>query len=407
MLRRCASAVRPYRDERPVARQAYGPSPALGATGAIRDLAPCRRGRRAPDSGHVSGDPEARSGATSRTVVGWLRGVGTLLLTVAAVEYLLLPRLVEARGEVSVLADVSAALLVPAVVLQAASLAAYTCLTQVILRGGPSLPFGIQLRIDLTGYGTSHVVPGGGATAAALRYRLMVLRGLPAEVAASLAAVQTVLAVLGLLLVATVGQLFTALRIGVNPMTLGLVVAVLVALTVGGSFLAHEPPSVRAAEPRRSDTWPRLQKARRTAEVWGRRVARVTGQSRDVLRAAPTRRRGLAWSVTNWLLDAACLWVCLAAYGEVMSPELVLSAYGVAGLVGLVPITPGGLGVVEGTLVPGLVVLGGASGPVVLGVLTWRLLQFWLPVPVAAVAWLSLRWDGGGRRSRRSVLGGW
>ena len=139
----------------------------------------------------------------------------------------------------------------------------------------------------------------------------------------------------------------------------------------------------------------------RTASAWGRRVARVTGQSRAVLRAAPTRRRGLAWSVTNWLLDAACLWVCLAAYGEVMSPELVLSAYGVAGLLGLLPVTPGGLGVIEGTLVPGLVVLGGASGPVVLGVLTWRVLQFWLPVPVAAATWLSLRLERGVPRVAR------
>ena len=295
-------------------------------------------------------------------------------------------------------------LLVPALVLQAASLAAYTCLTQVILRGGPSLTFGTQLRIDLTGYGTSHVVPGGGATAAALRYRLMVLRGLPAEVAASLAAVQTVLAVLGLLLVATLGQVGTALRIGLNPLTLGLVVAVLVVLTAGGSFLAHEPPTVRATAPPAASSRPWPQPIRRAAARWGRRVARVTRQSRALLRAAPTRRRGLAWSVTNWLLDAACLWVCLAVYGEVMSPELVLSAYGVAGLVGLVPITPGGLGVIEGVLVPGLVVLGGASGPVVLGVLTWRLLQFWLPVPVAAVAWLSLRLDRVGRRSGRPLL---
>ena len=347
-----------------------------------------------------------RVGAT-RTAVGWLRGVGALLLTVAAVEYLVLPRLVEARAEASLVADASVALLVPALVLQALSLTAYTCLTQVVLRGGPSLPFGTQLRIDLTGYGASHVVPGGGATAAALRYRLMVVRGLPAQVAASLAAVQTVLAALGLLLVATFGQLLTALRIGVNPLTLGLVVAVLVALTAGGSFIAHEPASVRPPEPLRPEARPRLQRARRTARVWGHRVARVAGQSRAVLRAAPTRRRGLAWSVTNWLLDAACLWVCLAAFGEVMSPELVLSAYGVAGLIGLVPITPGGLGVVEGVLVPGLVVLGGASGPVVLGVLTWRLLQFWLPVPVAALAWLSLRLGigEGGRRPdpRRGV----
>jgi uncharacterized protein (TIRG00374 family) len=337
-------------------------------------------------------DVPRRAGAI-RTVLAWLRGVGALLLTVAAVEYLLLPRLVEARAEVPLLADMSAVLLVPALVLQAASLTAYTCLTQVILRGGPSLPFGTQLRIDLTGYGTSHVVPGGGATAAALRYRLMAVRGVPKDVAASLAAVQTVLAVLGLLVVATVGQVLTALRIGVNPLTLGLVLAVLAALTAGGSFIAHEPPAVRTARPARRDVRAWQRRLGATASAWGRRVARVTRQSRAVLRAAPTRRRGLAWSVTNWLLDAACLWASLAAYGEVMSPELVLSAYGVAGLVGLVPVTPGGLGVVEGTLVPALVVLGGVSGPVVLGVLTWRLLQFWLPVPVAAVAWLSLRWD--------------
>ena len=339
-------------------------------------------------------------------MVAWLRGVGALLLTVAAVEYLLLPRLVEARAEVSVLTDVSLVLLVPALALQAASLTAYTCLTRVILRGGPSLPFGTQLRIDLTGYGASHVLPGGGATAAALRYRLMVLRGLPPEAAASLAAVQTVLAVLGLLVVATVGQVLTALRIGANPLTVGLVVAVLVALSAGGSFLSHEPPPVRAAERRRSAAGPRLQRVRAYVARWGRRVARLTRQSRDLLRAAPTRRRGLAWSVTNWVLDAACLWVCLAVYGEVMSPELVLSAYGVAGLIGLVPLTPGGIGVVEGALVPGLVVLGGASGPVVLGVLTWRVLQFWLPVPVAAATWLSLRLDRVGRRSAHPQLRG-
>jgi uncharacterized membrane protein YbhN (UPF0104 family) len=209
-------------------------------------------------------------------------------------------------------------LLLPAVALQAASLAAYTCLTQVILRGGPALRFGTQLRIDLTGYGTSHVVPGGGATAAALRYRLMVRRGVPAGVTASLAAVQTVLAVLGLLLVATVGQVLTALRFGVNPLTLGLVVAVLLALSAGGSFVAHEPPPAPPAEPDAPSARAWRRTAREALQVGARRVARVSRQSRAVLRAAPTRHRGLAWSCVNWVLDAACLWVCLAAFGEVM-----------------------------------------------------------------------------------------
>ena len=176
-----------------------------------------------------------------------MRGVGALLLSVAVVEYFLLPRLVEARAQVSLLGDISVPLMLVALVLEAASLAAYTCLTQVLLRGGRTLSFGTQLRIDLTGYGASHVVPGGGATAAALRYRLMVARGIAPEAAVSLTAVQTLLAVVALLGVATVGQVLTAARIGVNAMTVALVVAVLVVLTAGGSFLAHD---ARPAPPR-------------------------------------------------------------------------------------------------------------------------------------------------------------
>ena len=57
-------------------------------------------------------DVPRRTRAT-RTVLAWLRGVGALLLTVAAVEYLLLPRLVEARAEVPLLTAMSAVLLVP------------------------------------------------------------------------------------------------------------------------------------------------------------------------------------------------------------------------------------------------------------------------------------------------------
>ena len=322
-------------------------------------------------------DVPRRTRAT-RTVLA-LRGVGALLLTVAAVEYLLLPRLVEARAEVPLLTAMSAVLLVPALVLQAASLTAYTCLTQVILRGGPSLPFGTQLRIDLTGYGTSHVVPGGGGPRPA---------ALPVDGGArcaegrrgSLAAVRTVLAVLGLLVVATVGQVLTALRIGVNPLTLGLVVAVLVALTAGGSFIAHEPPTVRTA--RRFRALVRLGPPRRPGHP-----AEPGGAARG---AHPPARPGL---VRDELAARRRLLLGLprrVRRGDVARAGALGVRRGRAGRSG--PGHPGRSRGLEGTLVPALVVLGGASGPVVLGVLTWRLLQFWLPVPVAAVAWLSLRW---------------
>ena len=93
----------------------------------------------------------------------------------------------------------------------------------------------------------------------------------------------------------------------------------------------------------------------------------------------------------NWVLDAAVLWVCLAAFGEVVHPGLLLTAYGAANLLGLLPVTPGGLGVVEGVLMPALVAFGVGGGAAVLGVLSWRVVQFWLPMPVGGVAYLALR----------------
>ena len=57
----------------------------------------------------------------------------------------------------------------------------------------------------------------------------------------------------------------------------------------------------------------------------------------------------------------------------------------------LLPITPSGLGVVEGVLIPAVVSLGASASVALLGVLTWRLVQFWLPVPLALLTYISLR----------------
>ncbi len=46
---------------------------------------------------------------------------------------------------------------------------------------------------------------------------------------------------------------------------------------------------------------------------------------------------------------------------------------------------------VEGTLIPLLLAFGTPGAAAVLGALTWRLLQFWLPIPVALACYASLR----------------
>jgi uncharacterized protein (TIRG00374 family) len=63
----------------------------------------------------------------------------------------------------------------------------------------------------------------------------------------------------------------------------------------------------------------------------------------------------------------------------------------VANVLGLLPITPGGVGVVEGVLVPSLVAAAVPAHLALVGVLGWRLVNYWLPIPVGALLWLTLR----------------
>jgi uncharacterized protein (TIRG00374 family) len=100
----------------------------------------------------------------------------------------------------------------------------------------------------------------------------------------------------------------------------------------------------------------------------------------------------LEWAAANWLLDAACLWVFLWAFGHPISPINLMVAYGLANILAVIPITPGGLGVVEGALIPTLVGFGVPSSQAILAVLAYRALNFWLPIPVGGASYLSMEW---------------
>ena len=71
--------------------------------------------------------------------------------------------------------------------------------------------------------------------------------------------------------------------------------------------------------------------------------------------------------------DFLCLLATLRATGSEPHPWLVLLAYSAAGVIALIPATPGGLGIVEASL-SGLLVLVGVSGrSAVLATLAYRL----------------------------------
>ena len=91
--------------------------------------------------------------------------------------------------------------------------------------------------------------------------------------------------------------------------------------------------------------------------------------------------------LTNWLADAGVLAISLLAIGAPVPWHSLLLVYGLATAVGSLGITPGGIGLVEGTLCLGLVSSGLPAALALAAVLLYRLVSFWL---VMLSGWLVL-----------------
>jgi uncharacterized protein (TIRG00374 family) len=66
-------------------------------------------------------------------------------------------------------------------------------------------------------------------------------------------------------------------------------------------------------------------------------------------------------------------------------------AYAAANIASAIPVTPGGLGVIEVTLVAITVGFGAPRATAVLAVLGYRIANYWLPLLPGAIAYLRLR----------------
>jgi uncharacterized protein (TIRG00374 family) len=106
------------------------------------------------------------------------------------------------------------------------------------------------------------------------------------------------------------------------------------------------------------------------------------------------------YAMANWLFDASCLIVAFIAVGASVPWRALFLAYTAAQLATNLPITPGGLGVVEGSLTIALVAYGGGKAETVAAVLLYRLISFWALLPVGWISWAIVSWD-----VRRRVLG--
>lgn len=118
------------------------------------------------------------------------------------------------------------------------------------------------------------------------------------------------------------------------------------------------------------------------------------------MREIPLSRRATvevaALGAGFWTCDFVCLVASMRAVHSGIPWHGVLLAYGAAQVVGSVPVVPGGLGVIEGSLSVVLVAYGMGHVAAVSAVLMWRLVTYWLMIAagwsaVGALEWLSRR----------------
>jgi uncharacterized protein (TIRG00374 family) len=320
---------------------------------------------------------------------------------VAVIWFVLIPQFKGARAALFSLGHISTPLLLLGLGLELASISAYSALSYVTLNrpGRPSYP--TILRIDLATQGVNNAVPGGGPTSTAVKYRLLTQAGTRPANALTGTTVEIATSVL------TLGGMF-GIAIAVSAGAVHANLEYVVAGIVVGGVAALSLLAVLLLSRRRAQTLAFVGRAaNRIPLLPTEATVAFVGTIADHLDEYRSSRGRLAlaigWAAVNWLLDVAALWVFLMAFGYWASVPHLLVAYGLACLVGLVPITPGGLGIIEGVLVPAIVGFGTPQGIALLGVLSWRVVQYWLPLPLAVVAYASLKAGPLRRRSREAT----
>jgi len=334
-----------------------------------------------------AGGSVGRPGTTRHRV--W---VVVRLLLVAAVGYLAIELVVansaELSGAASFLDRAQWDWIIAAGLAEIVSYLAFVQLQRrLLLAGGVRTPLGAMTAITLAGNAMNTTLPGGGAFATVFAYRQFRRRGADEALTTWTVVAFTLLTALTLSLMAAVGLWVSGSDGPVSglwpliPLLLAVPV-VLVAILMRPRFLA-----IVTTRPlrwvRRVTGLPRVD----PVPVVDRLVERLGAVSPRLADWAA----GFGWALGNWVADCLCLILAFEAVGASVPWRGLLVAYGAAQVAANLPITPGGLGVVEGSLTIALVAYGGSTAGSVAAVLLYRIMSFWVPMPLGWLAWGGLR----------------
>ena len=304
----------------------------------------------------------------------------------AAVGVAVFDRRHDAAQAYHLLAHLSWRWLVVAICAEVASIVVFGCLERWLLRaGGVKLSLASMTEIVLAGNALSTTLPGGVAWSSAWAYGQLRRRGANRVLSGWVLLVAGALESFALFVVLDAGVFVAGSRGPVSHLRPLAVALAALAVLVGLAAVAL--PRWSALRGWTKALWAKVVGWGSWLQRLDKALRHVTAQLRTV-RVDPVgwlQPFGLA--LANWAFDGMALVTCILAVGAPVPWRGLLVIYGLGKLVDNVPITPGGIGIVEGSLTALLVAYGMPASQALAATLLYRVVSFWGLVPLGYAAW--------------------
>jgi uncharacterized protein (TIRG00374 family) len=327
-----------------------------------------------------------------------------LAVVVAGVAiYLVLPTLIAVLGAWPRLATLNPAWFAIAIAAELISFTANFGLQRLALR---TRGWFAVVTAGLAGNAVTGSLPGGDAAGAAVQFSMLTHAGFDTDTAVGGLTAFSLLGVGGLLALPLLALPAILGGAAVSP---GLVHTALLGLAgfalyaIFGVFLLRSERPLAAFGRAAQSAWNHLSRGRRPVTGLDTRLL----AQRDTIRTVLGSKWPQAVLLTTGRLgfDFGCLLAALRATGASPRPSLVLLAYSAAGIIALLPATPGGLGIVEASLSGLLILAGVRPSNALLATLAYRIASYWLPLLAGPPAYLLYRHRYGQPTARPATPG--
>ena len=345
----------------------------------------------------ASAEPAAAGMEHAPTKATWARRtLALVLLGVAAYEAY--TRHTEIASAAHLVTHLRPAWLVLAVAAEAASMVVFARLQRWLLAaGGVQVGLGEMVEITLAGNALGTSLPGGAAWAATWAFGQLRRRGADRVLAGWVILVAGALASFALFVLVASGAFIAGSRGPVAGLRwLAAVLAAIPVVAGVGLAASRRSPAVRRSV---RAVWTAVDRRVPLTDRVGRLASHVTERLRTVRPGALGWVEAFGLALANWLYNAACLLACMEALHVRVPWRGLLVVYSLTQISASLPVTPGGLGVVEGSMSALLVAYGVPMDQALATVLLYRIVSFWGLVPVGWGVWLWL--ESASRRGRR------